>query len=161
MNLLQKIYVLILLCFYPLSCAYNFRGFVARDIHSIAIPVFENRTVKYGIEEQLTKLVTDAFIKDNRLKLLDRKSADSILLGEIVRYNKAPFSYDDQENVKDYKVDLGIKLTYKKSSGDKIILEKELRDWSLYSSQETEEDGLEKLCEKLADDMLKGIMGGW
>ena len=143
------------------GCAYNFRGFVARDVSSIAIPVFENQTVKYGIEEQLTKLVIDAFIKDNQLKVLDRKSADSILLGEIIKYNRAPFSYDDQANVKDYKIELNVKLTYKKSLNDKVILEKELKDWSLYSSQKTEEEGIEELCEKIADDILKGIMEGW
>ncbi len=142
------------------GCTYNFRGFIARDIHSIAIPVFGNRTVKYGIEEQLTKLVTESFIRDNQLKLLDRKSADSILLCEITKYTKTPFSYDAQENVKDYKTEISIKLIYKKSS-DKIILEKEFKDWSLYSSQETEEIGVERLCEKLAEDILKKVVEGW
>lgn len=133
---------------------------MARDIDSIAIPVFENKTIKYGIEEVLTKSVIDCFIKDSRLKVLDRKASESILLGEVTAYNRAPYSYDDQANVKDYKIELGIKLTYKDSAG-KTLLEKQISDWHTYSAQSPEEDGIEKLCQKLADDILRGIMEGW
>ncbi|MDI6840253.1 MAG: LptE family protein [bacterium] len=142
------------------GCTYNFSGFTTRDIKSIAIPTFENHTVKYSIDEILTKSVISAFIQDNRLKLLDRKVADSILLGEILNYNRTPFSYDEHSNVKDYKIELTVKLTYKDKSG-KTILEKELINWFLYSYDISEETGIEKLCSIVADDIIKGILEGW
>ena len=146
--------------FLLLGCAYNFKGYVSRpNIHSITIPVFENKTVKYGLEESLTKWVIDAFIKDNRLKVLDKEKAESILIGEITGYNRAPFSYDTQANVKDYKIELNIKLTYKDSTG-KALLDKQISDWYAYSSNETEEAGIEKLCEKIADEIVRGILEG-
>lgn len=153
------VYSLLAIVFW-LGCTYNFKGFTVRDIYSIAIPVFENKTIKYGLEETFTKYVIDAFIKDNRLKVVDRDKAESILIGEIVSYNRVPFSYDGQANVKDYKIELSLKLTYKDKEG-KVILEKQITDWYAYSSQETEESGIEKLCEKLASDILRGILEGF
>jgi hypothetical protein len=131
-----------------------------RDIHSIAIPVFKNKTVKYGLEESLTKHVIDAFIKDNRLKVVDKDLAESILLGEITGYNRIPFSYDEYANVKDYKIELSLKLVYKDST-EKVIFEKSLKEWYTYSSQEPEEKGIEELCKKLSVDILKGVTEEW
>lgn len=153
-------------CFFGLifllvsSCTYNLKGFTARNVRSVAIPVFENKTIKYGLEEVLTKLVIDAFIKDNRLKVVDRDKAESVLLGEIITYSRAPFAYDEDANVKDYKIELSMKLIYKDKE-DKVLSEKQLTDWYVYSAQDTEEEGIEKLCEKVATDILRGILEGW
>jgi hypothetical protein len=133
---------------------------MARDIHSIAIPVFENKTIKFGLEETFTKSVIDAFIQDNRMKVLDKESAESILLGEITTYTREPFSYDDQEHVKDYKIVVGMKLTYKDKEG-KALSDKQVTDWYLYSSEETEEQGIDGLCKKFANDIVRGILEGW
>ncbi|MCK4352319.1 LptE family protein [candidate division WOR-3 bacterium] len=160
MVLLRKICAPVLLCSCALGCTYNFSGFTKSDIKSIAIPVFENQTIKYGIEEILTRFVIDAFIQDNRLKVLERKSADSILLGKIISYKRAPFSYNENAEVKDYKIELVIKLTYKDKER-KTIFEKELNEWILYSSEVTEEDGIENLCTKTSADILRGIIEGW
>ena len=148
---------------FTLGCAYNFSGFTTRSVKSIAVPVFENKTNRYGIEESITKSVTDAFIKDNRLKVVDRKKAGSILLGEITQYSREPFSYDDQRNVKDYKIDMGLNLTYlsitvKDSSKTDTLLTKQISDWFAYSADSTEESGIERLCVKIAEDIVKLIL---
>ncbi len=145
-----------------LGCAYNFKGYVSRpNIHSVAIPVFENKTVKYGLEELLTKRIIDAFIKDNRLNVLGKEKAESILLGEITGYSKVPFSYDTQANVKDYKVEISLKLTYYRTpitDNRTPITDNRITDWYVYSAQETEEIGIEKLCDKISDDIVRSIL---
>ncbi|MBI4722899.1 MAG: hypothetical protein HY769_07915 [Candidatus Stahlbacteria bacterium] len=144
--------------FLLLGCAYNFKGYVANpNIHSVAIPVFENKTVRYGLEEVFTKKIIDAFIKDNRLKVLDKEKAESILLGEITGYSRTPFSYDDQANVKDYKVEIMLKLTYQLLNPTNST-NRTLTDWYVYSAQETEEIGIEKLCDKFSDDIVRSIL---
>lgn len=94
------------------GCTFNFSGFNPRSTKSIAIPVFENETNRYGIEETMTKSLTDAFIQDNRLRVIDRKKAGTVLLGKITSYTRTPFSYDNKNNVKDYKIEMGMDLVY-------------------------------------------------
>jgi len=154
-----KEFLLLLLCL-VLGCFYNFSGFTRRNIKSIAIPVFENQTIKYGIEETLTKLVIDAFIQDNRLEVLDREDAESILLGEITGYNREPFSYDERAQIKDYKVEIAVKLVYKDKK-DQTLWQKELKEYYLYPYEESEEAGIDSLCGELANDILKGVLEEW
>lgn len=146
--------LVLLLC---AGCAYNFVGFTSRNIRSIAIPVFENKTVKYEIETELTKSVIDAFVQDNRLKVLDKNSAESILLGEILQYKRTTNSYDDAGDVKDYKLEFMVKLTYKDKM-DKVILTKEITDWDTYLSSESEEIGITKLCNKFALNIVNIVL---
>ena len=139
------------------SCTYNFKGFSSRNIHSVAVPVFENKTSQPELESKLTKSVIDAFIQDNRLKVLDKSNAESILTGEILQYKREVFSYDDKESVKDYKIELMVKLTYKDKS-DKVLLSKELSDWHIYPINETEESGIDALCSKISLTILKTVI---
>jgi hypothetical protein len=57
--------------------------------------VFENETLRYDLEETFTKAVIDAFIEDNRLKVVDEKSADAVLLVTIQTFVRTPYSYDE------------------------------------------------------------------
>ncbi len=123
--------------------------------------MFENTTIKYGIEQTVTEKIINQFVRDNRLKVYsDKKKAASILLGKITAYNNNPFSYDEKENVKDYKIEVSLELIYKDAK-DNTILEKKLNEWITYPIDETEEDGIEKLAEKIAYDILQGITTGW
>jgi len=152
--------MLILLVVSIVGCTYSFKGFTTSGIKSIAIPLFENKTIKPGIEEVTTQKIEDAFIKDNRLKVVAEKDAGSILLGKITSYDRVPFSYDENENVKDYKIEISLSLTYKNSK-DETLWEKQLKEWITYSVSETEEDGIEDVAEKAAEDILRGTLEGW
>lgn len=158
-NLLLLTFHFLFLVF--IGCIYNFTGFMRGNIKSIYIPLFENTTIKYGIEQTVTEKIINAFIKDNRLKVYsDKEKAGSVLLGKITSYERNPFSYDASENVKDYKVAISIELVYKDSK-EETIFEKKIDEWATYSIDETEEDGIDRLAEKIAHDILQGVTGGW
>ncbi|MDD5528574.1 MAG: LPS assembly lipoprotein LptE [bacterium] len=154
---MKKNYFWVFFSLIILGCTYNFKGFSSRNIRSVAVPVFENKTSQYELESKLTKSVIDAFIQDNRLKVLDKSNAESILTGEILQYKREVFSYDDKENVKDYKVEVMVKLTYKDKSG-KVLLSKELSEYYLYQVNETEESCVDALCSKMSLSVLKTVI---
>ncbi|HID93663.1 MAG TPA: hypothetical protein EYP60_06165 [bacterium (Candidatus Stahlbacteria)] len=151
---------LVLLLTSLLGCTYSFKGFTTSGIRSIAIPVFENKTIKPGIEEVITQKIEDAFIRDNRLRVVAERDASSILLGKITSYNRVPFSYDENENVKDYKIEISLSITYKNKKGE-TLWEKELKEWTTYPVSETEEYGIEDVASKAAQDILRGTLEGW
>ena len=154
----NKLLVLLLTVF--IGCTYSFEGFTTSGIKSIAIPMFENKTIKPGIEEIITQKIEDAFIKDNRLKVVAEKDANSILLGKITSYNRVPFSYDENENIKDYKIEISLSVVYKNKKGE-TLWEKKLKEWTTYPVSETEEYGIEDVASKAAQDILRGTLEGW
>jgi hypothetical protein len=143
-------------------CTYSFTG-ISAGIKSIAIPVVENESLKYGLEDTFTKAVTDGFIEDNRLKIADENSADAILLVTIKTYNRTPYSYDEAENVLEYKIIISASIILKKrESEEEIFKAPNFSEWATYYPlTEVEEDGIDKVAKKSTEKILRSILESW
>jgi hypothetical protein len=87
--------VLLLLCL--LCGCYSFRGSsLPSHIKTLEIPVVENRTLEVVLIEELTTALTDRFVADNRLKVVQR-SGDAVLEGVITGYENRVFGFNDEE----------------------------------------------------------------
>ena len=143
-------------------CTYSFSG-ISSGIKSISIPVFGNESLRYGLEDTFTRLVTDAFIEDNRLKIADEKSADAILIVTIKTFERTPYSYDESENVKEYKINISASILLKKmESEEEIFKANNFSEWATYYPlTEVEEDGIDKVAKKFSDKILRSILESW
>lgn len=61
-----------------------------RNIHNIAVPTFENRTLIPRISELVTDSVIKQFQQDGTYRIVGDDKADAILKGEIRRITRAP-----------------------------------------------------------------------
>ena len=143
-------------------CTYSFTG-VTTGIKSIAIPTFENESLKYGLEETFTKAVIDAFIEDNRLKIEDEKIADAILHVTIKSFERSPYSYDESENIKEYKIAISASISLaKKESEEELFKSNNFSEWATYYPlTEVEEDGIDRVAQKFSDKILRNILESW
>ncbi|GAH51303.1 unnamed protein product, partial [marine sediment metagenome] len=107
--------------------------------------------------------VTDAFIEDNRLKIADEKSADAILIVTIKTFERTPYSYDESENVKEYKINISASILLKKrGSEEEIFKANNFSEWATYYPlTEVEEDGIDKVAKKFSDKILRSILESW
>jgi hypothetical protein len=147
-----------------LSCGpYSFTGSGLPGIKTIAIPLFENQTQEYGIREELSERLVQAFVQDNTLKVVNEKIADSILKGIITKYERVAHTFDEQENIKEYIVRIYVKVVLEDKKHYKNIWEEEnLQGWGIYSAtDETEQDGKTKAIAKLAEDIVNRTVKGW
>ena len=142
---------------------YSFSGSGLKGISSVAVPLFEDQTQEYGLREPLTQKVVDAYVQDNTLKVVNQKNSDSILYGTIIRYRREAHTFDESENVKEYKVRIFVRATLEEIKKKKIIWEEDnLEGWAIYSAvDETEDDGKEKALQKLAEDIVNRTVKGW
>ncbi|MFQ5861984.1 MAG: LptE family protein [Candidatus Brocadiales bacterium] len=69
--------------FFLAGCGYTSRSLLEQNVHSVYVPIFDNETFRRGLEFELTKAVKEEVLFKTRLKLEDKKRADSILLGRI------------------------------------------------------------------------------
>jgi len=152
----------LLVLFIHSCCTYSFSG-VTSGIKSITIPMFDNESLRYELENTFTKAVTDAFIEDNRLKVASEKTADAILLITIKTFERTPYSYDESENVKEYKISISADILLKKrDSEEELFKASSFTEWATYYPEtEVEEDGIDRVAKKFSEKILRGILESW
>lgn len=145
------------------GCMYGFTGALRSGIKTVAIPVFENTTLKYGLETVFTENAINAFVEDGRLKVVSERNADSILLCTITGFDRAAFSYDESGNVKQDKVTVTLSVLYKDAKTDESILDrKEMAEWGTYFLEsETEDDAISEAAVKFGRDIISEIVSAW
>ena len=94
------------------GCGYSFRGDLPDHIKTVAVPVFTNRTAEPAVENWLTSAVVEAYATNGRLRVVKTQEADAILDGEVVGYSVQSIAFDNQANVRVYRllVTMNIKL---------------------------------------------------
>jgi len=151
---------------------YSFSPSVSGDIKTISVPLLENRTNEFGISEALTQGIIDGFITDNTLKISTREKADAVLVGTIIEYDRKPYTFDQQENVKEYIVRIFIQAYLEKSKDKERVWEVErMEGWGTFRiagdpnnpdlQPETEDIARERAIAKLAQDIINRTVKSW
>ena len=118
-----------------LGCGYQLVGketHVPPGLASVAIPTFANQTFEPGIEVSFTRGFLREFIREKRVKVLDRGDADSTLEGIIKYFYIASASYDQSGFVLEYQTTVTIDLTLRKRTGEVIWKESDLTETRYY-----------------------------
>jgi hypothetical protein len=144
-------------------CTYTFSTLLPGHIKTVSIPILDNETIEYGLEEQLTEELVEEFVRDNHLNVVGAGEGDSILEGAIADYRRSAYSYDQQEQVIQYQVEIWADMAFRDVARDEVIWEEQrIRGWGTYfAATETEEDGAERAIEELARDILRRTVEGW
>jgi hypothetical protein len=66
------------------------KPYYLRDVHTIAIPTFKNKTLLPRIEVLATDTVIKQFQQDGTFKIAGGDTADATLKGEIIRVDRSP-----------------------------------------------------------------------
>lgn len=144
-----------------------------QNIKKIAVPTFVNNTVQYGLEEKLTLQVRQEFLRNGRLELVDDKTADGKLVGEIGRYILEPLTYDINHVVEEYKLWILINLKfYEKDAGTGTWKESPLWEeknlegmYRFFAATKpggsTEEDARNIIWDRLARDIVIRTVKGF
>ena len=83
-----------ILCFAISGCLGYHVGpvkpYYLKDIHSIAVPTFKNRTLVPRVEVLVTDTVIKQFQQDGTFQITSEEKADATLSGEITHINRLP-----------------------------------------------------------------------
>jgi hypothetical protein len=141
---------------------YSFSGTMSSGIESVAVPVFGNESVEYGIAEDLTSGIIERFVSDNTLRVTPRSGADAVLDGTILRYDRDAYTYDENDQVQEYKVNIIAKVRLNKANGDLVWEEESLSAYGIYNAtDEGEDEGKARAIEKIAEDIVNRTVRDW
>ena len=141
---------------------YTFNPRGKSTITSIAVQRFENLTSEYGLSDQITDEIIDAFIADGTFKVLPLGDAEAILEGNLVRYDRKPHTYDQNDEVQEYKVEMDFEISLKDPVTDTEIWKERINQIGIYDvEKETEEDGQQKVIALLIETIINKTTKSW
>jgi hypothetical protein len=148
------------------ACGYSASPTLSSNIKRIYIPTFENETIRYGIEQDLTRVVSEAFANDNRLTVVSEGDADVMLRGVIVKYEKGAFTFDRASNVEEFRVSISISVALEDLREGKVMWEDNtMNAWEAYDetgeATTSEDEATAKVYVTLANDIVSRTLEGW
>jgi outer membrane lipopolysaccharide assembly protein LptE/RlpB len=157
MKRLLSVFLLMLLC----GCGYHLAG---KDTHlppgvtSVAIPTLVNQTLEPGIEIVFTQAFLQEFIRDKRVKVVDRKEADSILEGVIKSFYVYSVSYDKSGYALEYQTVVTMDITLKRKNGEILWQDKDVleREWyqtnpSVIATEDNRVNAIQQTASSIAE----------
>jgi hypothetical protein len=155
-------FLLLIVC----RCGYSASPTLSSSIKRIYIPTFINETTRYGIEQDLTRVVGEAFAEDNRLTVVSERDADVMLRGVIVKYEKGAFTFDRAATVDEYRVSISISVVLEDLAEGKVMWQDDtMNAWEAYNETEgnaiNEDEATARVMVTLANDIVSRTLEGW
>ena len=152
------------------ACGYTTNtALLPSHLKTVAIPVFENATVEYNLEHEVTDAVIARFVQDNHLKVVSERAGDALLRGKITLYKNSVFGFSSVNRAQEYRVTIGVSVVFKDLVKNREIFnEPNLVKFSNYyvtnvpgDSARTELDGRRAAIAKIADEILSRSVESW
>jgi hypothetical protein len=155
------------------GCGYTAGSLIPSHIETIYIETFKNMTTEPNIEIVVTNAIKDRFAWDGALKIENKlEDANSMLQGEIIKYEKIPVAWGSNDEVEEYRLVLTVNLVYTDLVNNKVMWqEKKFKVDSEYyttlnnqtfSSTNLDKDALiQNAAEELAVEVVARTVEGW
>ena len=154
------------------SCGYQLRGRETNlppGIHSLAIPIFSNRTDQTGVETDVTQALAAKFISSKRLAVTTRNSADALLTGTVKSFSTTPVAVTTSTQVStEYRATLTIEFTFEGKKDSKVLFREEMSDWRNYpvvsdlnTTEQNKQEAIRRISALLAERIHELILGGF
>ncbi|MFN8588240.1 MAG: LptE family protein [Candidatus Eisenbacteria bacterium] len=134
----------------------------------MAVPTFENGTTEYTLEQEITSTVSERFVRDNHLKVVDEKSANCVVRGRVTQYKNAVFGFTEASRSQEYRITIGVQVTFKDLVKNRELWTDEIvRTVNYYTvdvpGQKARDplDARKEAVEKIADEILSRSVEGW
>jgi len=96
------------------GCGYSFSGSsLPSHLRTIAVPIFRNESLDPTIAEEVTRGISDRFLEDNRLKVAREATADCLLEGRVLYYERKVYGYTADQDPETYIVVVRVAVVLK------------------------------------------------
>ena len=140
-------------------CGYSTRSLMPDYLQRIYIDLFENRTLKAGLDEIATNAVVEAFRSGSSLRIVNEASADLVLEGGVSGYSKSPHTYTSDQTILEYKITIKYSVRCLDKVRNEVFWEGDVSDWALYDTDE--EGAISEAAKKTAERLVTNILTNW
>jgi hypothetical protein len=150
---------------YSFSATGGGRG--PKGASTVAVPILENQTLDFGLEQDVTDAIIREFQDNATLRVVGEEEADTIVRGAVVSYERPVVSYDAQGNPKEYKVRVVARLSYVNLRSKETEWEGDVEGWAVYNVDpetgefSTEGEARAAAILNLSQSFLSKTVQGW
>jgi len=161
---------LLVLALVAAGCVYSTStALLPPHLKTVAVPVFENKTSEYTLEQQVTDAVIQRFVADNHLRVVDARSANLLVTGSILGYRNAVFGFNTATNANEYRVTIECAIVLKDQVKNRELWNEPhlIRTANYYvvnvpgDTAKTEVEGRKDAITKIADEIFARTVEGW
>ncbi len=131
----------------------------------MAVPLFTNETSEFGIAEEITDRLVAAFVQDGTLRVVvDENESSSVLVGTVQVYSEQPQSFDREENVDQFIIQITVDVRFQDRVRDQVLWESSsVHGSATYPNEgpEARATGLEQAIDQVVQEVLNGVVAGW
>ena len=130
-------------------------------IRTVAIPTAENGTPEVDIAQRLTDQVTEAFLQDGRLRVVDEESADALLLLRLDRLEDEYHTFTAEVTEQDRFRLFAAALLERSSDGSELLEIESLVGWGTYDAalpDDDQEEGRDQAVEAAMAMIIEEIV---
>jgi citrate lyase gamma subunit len=130
---------------------------------SVAIPIVVNKTYEYGVEERITDILVQEFIRDGRLRVTDRSSADLVLSATVDEYKLRTVNVNERDQAVVFRLNTRIVASLYDSRAGKWIYQNERFDESgvFFLANQPQSRREEQVYVRLSEDIISRFLEGW
>ncbi len=149
-----------------LSSCYSFKGQVAGDVKTLAIPTFTNESSEFGLSETVTDQLIRGFQKDGTLRIVSESNADAILVGTLTDAKDEPYTARSgtEITVDEYRFSMMCRIDLVIRETGEVKWTQNFPAWSIYAyggDLSNRETAVTEATTKLVEDLLNKIVGSW
>ena len=125
--------------------------------------MWRNKTLEYGVEERLTDVVVQEFLRDGRLRVVRPADADALLVGEIVGYRINGRQYDDQDHAIGFLVEVKVEVRLLDArSGEPLVEPRSFGQAGIFfDSPQPRQNRQEDVFVRLSESIISAYLEGW
>jgi hypothetical protein len=143
-------------------CAYSFHGNLPAHLETVRVIPFRSSVTEYGLEQELTSLVTESFVTDGTLAVVV-DSADSRIECTVSSWSRTPYSYSSSEEIEEYRLEIRVTVAFTDLVRDEPVFEQEtVSRWIVYDPRvEDFSSAKSRLLVEAADEIVRVCLSGW
>lgn len=158
---------IIVISVFLLSGCYSFTGAsIPSHIQTLAIPYVDDQS-GFGqseLRQQLTDLLHEKFLREGSLQIAERNGADALLETVVTRVSDEPVGVRAGEALSNKRVTIYVEAHYRDQKKQREFWKRNFQQSADYAISENL-DGLRRALreaeEKLAEDLLLGVISNW
>ncbi len=155
------------------GCGYRLARYdnpLLKNVHSIAIPYFKNKTFEPEAEAIFTYAVVDEFIESRKLSVVAEAEADVVLYGSIEQLREDTIAYSRDDKALEYRVIVELDVELLERSSGKVLWKRDtllhaeefpVTSDSIARSEAAKRAALRDLAADLAERVHDSIMQGF
>ncbi|MCF7922796.1 MAG: hypothetical protein K9M55_08855 [Candidatus Marinimicrobia bacterium] len=171
--MLKKISPILFMGICLASCGiYSFKGSIPDHLHDVELVTFKNLTTEFAVETDIEAALNERMLKERLLALSVKESPDSHIEGKINSVIDKPNSFDENENILEYRLEFRGEVIWYDHIRDVDIFKKNFTVFSIYFSEDenakrsdaekiSREDAYDEAIEKLIDFIIESMTEEW